>query len=111
MERLARHVRQLDRETCIDIMKDFYVQLMSNASTVEFRPTAQQFQESFTVSITLQWIGMESGIDWHHLSHPSIETTIASNPHLSTGGSHLSIQMGHEILEYPRQRGGQYLHL
>ena len=36
MERLAEQIRQLDRETCFDIMKEFYVQLMSNASTAEF---------------------------------------------------------------------------
>ena len=36
MERVAKQVRQLDRETYFDIMKDFYVQLISNASTTEF---------------------------------------------------------------------------
>ena len=35
MERVARLVRQLDRETCVDAMKDFYVQLTSNANTLE----------------------------------------------------------------------------
>ena len=66
-------------------MKDFYVQLMSNASTTEFPSnSAQQFQESFTQSVTVQRTGMESGIGEHHVSHPSIQTTIPSNPHLPT---------------------------
>ena len=40
MERLNKQVRQLDRETCPDAMKDFYVQLTSNASTAEFPTNA-----------------------------------------------------------------------
>ena len=70
MERVARHVRQLDRETCFDIMKDFYVQLMSNASTVEFpSKSANSFKNHLPNPLQFREPGWKVGLG--SLSYPT----------------------------------------
>ena len=73
LEKLARQLRELDQETCLDIMKEFYVQLMSNASKTEF-PTnaANSFKNRLPYPLQFKEPGWKVGLT--NMSYPTPPT-------------------------------------